>query len=80
MGDDPSLVKVQTAVALIAVLVSIALAALAWTRRQRATRQAIGVTLLVFGAVATPLAGVVGLLPASLGFAVLVASWQAPRE
>jgi hypothetical protein len=77
MGDDPSLVTVQIAIALLAVIVSGGLAALAW--RQPRQQRAIGISLVALGAVALPLAGLVGLLPVLGGAAVLAARARASR-
>lgn len=79
MGDDPGLVSLTVTVAMLASAASVILAALAWMRPPRAPPLAIGVALLIAGALLSPVIGVVALMPVAAGMAALAASRRRQR-
>jgi len=79
MGDDPSLASLTVNVALLASVASVALAVLAWMRPPRVPPLAIGVALLIAGALLSLVVGAAGLVPVAAGVAALAASRRRPR-
>ena len=79
VGDDPSLADLTVIVAILASVASVVLAALAWLRPPRVPPLAIGVALLIAGALLSLLLGVVALVPVAAGVAALAASRRRPR-
>jgi hypothetical protein len=69
----------QAAALVGGVVVCMLIVALLSKQGHRRQRLAIGLTLLLLGAVAALVFGIAGLMPACAGAVVLAAAWRAPR-